>query len=179
MDPEMFNNLSNIVPQSVGSGTGESFSPFDNITLDSIDSTPASFSMPGLGTLMGVGGSFLGAYGNILQGQEQQEAYEYNANLALTQGQFAVQGLDDQELSTLSSQKAMYAKAGVTMSGSPLDTALNTASNFEMDKQITKYNAQSKANMDRYTGKVAKQQADFKAGMSILSGASDLAFALV
>lgn len=178
MDPDLFNSLSGIQPlQPYNTSVIDDTSPND-LTLSSIDASTSPSSMPGLGSGMGVLGSFLGAYGDIIQGQEQQKAYEYNADLALQQGQFDLDKLEASEHDTLSTQKAMYAKAGVTMSGSPLDTALNTASQFEMDKQITNYNTQSKANMDIYKGKVAKQQSEFKAGMAILSGVTDLAFAM-
>ena len=148
-----------------------------DLTLSAVDSSGNS-TMPGIGSLMGIAGDFLSAYGAVTQGQEEQQAYNYNANLALMQGSFDVNQLNLQETDTLSTQKAIYAKAGVEMSGSPLDTAVNTASNFELDKQIATYNAQSKANMDRYEGEVAKQQADFKAGMDVFSGVADLAMLL-
>lgn len=137
-------------------------------------------SAPGIGpgTALSALSSGLGAFGSLLAGQESQDAYNYNAQLALTQGQFEVQDLDTAEQDTLSTQKAMYAKAGVTMSGSPLDVAVHTASGFEMDKQIANYNSQSKANMLTYEGKVAKSQSQIKAGSQLLSGAATLALAL-
>jgi hypothetical protein len=132
-----------------------------------------------LGQGLGVAGTVLGAYGDIMAGDEAQKADDYNANLALEQGQFEVSDLGTEETDTLSTQRAMYAKAGVTMSGSPLDTAFNTASQFEMDKQIATYNAQSKANMDTYEGQVAKSQGQIKAGESLLSGGATLALAFL
>lgn len=149
----------------------------DEITESSIvDSSGNGLS---LGPFLKFGGSAVSAFGDILAGDESQEAYEYNAQLALTQGQFEIEDLETAQADTLSTQKAMYAKAGVTMSGSPLDTAFNTASQFERDKQITNYNAQSKANMYQYEGKVAKSQGEFKAGESLLAGAGELAMAFL
>ncbi len=178
MDPELFNSMAGLNPLQPYNTSAIDAIPSSDMTLSSIDSS-SSPAMPGPGSLLSAGGAFLGAYGDILQGQEQQDAYEYNANLALQQGQFEIEGLDIQETDYLSTQKAIYAKSGVAMSGSALDAAVNTASQFEMDKQISNYNTQSKANMERYKGEVAKQNSDFKAGMSILSGVADLAFAFL
>ena len=50
----------------------------------------------------------------------------------------------------------------------------NTASNFEMDKQINTYNAESKANMDKYAGEVAQQQGEMGAAGSLLQGAEGI-----
>lgn len=169
-----------LLGQSTDSGSGYATVPTaEELAPSAVDSS-GNLTMPqimGIGSLMGAGGDFISAYGYSVQGTEEQQAYDYNANLALMQGSFDVNQLNLQETDTLSTQKAMYAKAGVEMSGSPLDTAVNTASNFELDKQITTYNAQSAANMDTYEGKVAKQQADFQAGMSVLGGVEDLALA--
>lgn len=178
MDPELFNSLSGVGDLAPYSPPDMSKMPAGNLTLSAIDSSGHS-TMPTLGQGLGIAGDLFSAFGDLQAGQSTADAYNYNAQLALEQGQFDVSGLDVEETDTLSTQKAMYAKAGVAMSGSALDVALNTASNFEMDKSIANYNAQSKANMDEYQGRMAKQQGEFKAGMSILSGAADLAFAFL
>ena len=69
----------------------------------------------------------------------------------------------------------MYAKSGVTQSGSPLDTALASAAGFELDKQIANYNTQSKANMLDYEGKMAEKNAKSQATMQLLEGAGTMA----
>jgi hypothetical protein len=179
MDPEIFNSLAGVPDLSSYAAPDVADVPAGNLTLSAVDSS-GNITMPtmmGIGSLMGAGGDFLSAYGAVTQGEEEQTAYNYNANLALEQGQFDVTDLSEQETDTLSTQKAIYAKSGVEFSGSPLDTAVNTATNFEMDKQIATYNAQSQANMDTYEGQVAKQQADFSAGTDVLGGVEDLAFA--
>lgn len=170
MDPDLFNQFGSAVGDSVVSGSGAATAP----SFSAVDSSGNSL-MPSLPLAMQAGGSILSAYGDILGGDESQQADDYNAGLALQQGQFEVADLATSEHDTLSTQRAMYAKAGVTMSGSPLDTAVNTATQFEMDKQIATYNAASKANMDTYEGKVAKQQGEFNAAGSLLQGAEGIA----
>lgn len=179
----MFDELSAWDTLAIGDGSQSGglspyIPPSGEDIIDSSIVNSSGFSV-GTGDLLKAGSSILGAAGNLMSGSETQAAYEYNAQLALEQGQFAIQDLDIAEEDTLSTQRAMYAKSGVTMSGSPLDTATNTAYGYEMDKQIANYNAQSKANMDIYQGKVAKSQGQIKAGESLLSGASSLITALL
>lgn len=135
-----------------------------------VDSSGFSLSSLNLGSLLKGAGSALGAYGTIIKGNQIAGADEYNANLVLSMGDFKESQLDDTEDLVLGAQRAQYAKAGVTMSGSPLDTALNTATQVELDKQINRYNTQSKANMLNYEADVAKSQAKIKSGEQLLSG---------
>ena len=171
MNPDDMNNLGDMFGASTGSGSGFSTVPTADQLTPTVDSSGNSLTLP---QGLQAGGAILSAYGDILSGDESQQADEYNASLAIEQGQFEVQNTDLQEASTLSTQEAMFAKAGVTMSGSPLDTALNTASNFEMTKQVETYNAASKANELNYEGAVAKQQGEFGAAGSLLQGAEGL-----
>lgn len=175
MNPDQFNLLAGLgkFQPDTQVPTIDNMSSND-LTLSAVDSS-GNMTMPSLGQGLQIAGTVLNAYGDVVAGKESKAAYDYNAQLALDQGQVDLLQLDKGEADTLSTQRAMYAKAGVTMSGSPLDVAVNTASQFEMDKQIANYNAQSKAAMDTYEGEVAKQQGEFKAGMSLLSGAADLA----
>lgn len=173
MDPDLFNQFGNMVGDSTASGSGFGTVPTAD-TLDQYVDSSGNSNMPTLPQGMAAGGAILGAFGDIMAGDEANQADDYNASLALMQGQFSNQQLDLQETSTLSTQKAMYAKAGVEMSGSPLDTALNTASQFEMDKQINTYNAASAANMDTYEGQVAKNKGAFSAAGSLIGGAEQV-----
>lgn len=174
MDPDLFNQFGNLVGDATASGSGFDSVPTFEPSYQAVDSSGNS-NMPTLPQGLAAGGSILGAFGDIMAGDESQQADDYNASLALTQGQFEVNDLDTSEEDTLSTQRAMYAKAGVTMSGSPLDTALNTATGYEMDKQIATYNAQSAANMDTYQGQLSKQQGEFKAAGTLLQGGEQLA----
>lgn len=139
-----------------------------------VDSSGNVASGLNFGSILKGGGSIFSAFGDILAGQEANEANQFNAQLALDQGNFAIDNLDLEESHMLSTQKAIYAKSGVTQSGSPLDTALNTATQFEMSKQVAKYNAQSKANVSRWQGEIAESQGQIKAGKDLLSGAASM-----
>ena len=112
----------------------------------------------------------ISAWGDIISGQAQQSAYNINASIVEIQGEQTQEEIEAQEKEMTSTQRAMYAKAGVTSSGSPLEVMLNTATTFETDKAIAKYNTVSKASMLRYEGQQAKNAQMFKAGLALLSG---------
>jgi hypothetical protein len=146
----------------------ENYDPIAALYEDPVTSGGFSLSSGGIKGL-GMLGSAVGSY---MQGVEQQQAAEYNAALVRQQGIIEQRQLDKSEVGLLSTQKAMFAKAGVTQSGSPLDTALSSAAGFELDKQIAKYNTQSRANMIEWEGEQAKKSGEFGA---ILQGAEGLA----
>jgi hypothetical protein len=137
-------------------------------------------------------GDVLGGVGDVMQGFEQNDAYDYNAQIlenqaveVATAGALEVEQIGEEETSMLSTQKAMYAKSGVTQSGSPTDVALQTATNFEFDKLVSQYNTkisenklQSEADMQKYYGKVAVNKGIAGLGKSLLSGAMDLSMAI-
>ena len=82
----------------------------------------------------------------------------------------------------LSSQRASYAKAGVTTAGSPLTVMMETAEVGEMDALMTAYNAEtgagrslSEATVQREIGKSAKRAGRMGVGSSLLGGATTAA----
>jgi hypothetical protein len=127
-------------------------------------------------SLIGTAGKI---YGTLQMGQAKKAAGEYNAALVREQGVMDLYHIDKAEVATLSSARALYAKSGVTSSGSPLDAALQSAAGFELDKQVSNYNTQSRANMLEWEGKMAKKQADMSAGIQALEGAASLAMVLL
>lgn len=157
----------------LGAGVGQDYSAAFNAP----STGGGGINMGQVGSFMSAGGDILGGIGGYIQGQEVAGADEYNANLALEQGQFQVEQIGLKEASTLATQKAIYAKAGVEAVGSPLDVALNTATNFELDKQVANYNAQSAANMDNYEAAMAKQKGEFALASGLMQGGTSLAMA--
>ena len=146
--------------------------PEDGLLFSPSDSSSPSPSMPW--NVASAGATVMAGVGAYMQGQEMAGAYEYNASLALMQGQFEVDEISGKEDETLSTQKAMYAKAGVEQSGSVLDVALDTATNYEYDKLVAQYNAQSAANMDEYEAKMAKSKGEMGLATGILGAVAKL-----
>lgn len=143
----------------------------NDISYSSISGGGSSSEIP---TFLSAGSSILGGIGSYMQGQEESGADEYNASLSLIEGKFNVDNIDMQESEILSTQKAMYARAGVEQSGSVLDTALNTATNYEYDKQVATFNAQSQANVDEYNAKMAKSKGEMGLAEGLIKGAATL-----
>lgn len=149
---------------------------------------PASSPGLGAGDYLSVGGDLLSGLGQLEQGLEIQDADNYNAQILSSQAEQSLVagnietakiGVAEEEL--LGTQKAMYAKAGVTTFGSPTDVALNTASNFEYDKQIATYNANvqaqnlnSQAGLEKMYGAEAANKGIMSLGASLLKGAGAL-----
>lgn len=144
--------------------------PFSGSYSDSSGNTPSPLNLGNLGKGLSLGSSILGGFGAMQIGNEEAGAYEYNANLALEQEKVDLDKLSREETILGGEQRAGYLKAGVTLSGSALDVMVQSASQVELDKQITHYNAQSKADMYNYEAQVAKNQGKFKMGESLLSG---------
>jgi hypothetical protein len=141
--------------------------------------TPPEFTSPSgpsipFGNIIGAGASVMAGVGAYMQGEEMAGAYEYNASLALMKGQFEVEEISGKEEETLSTQKAMYAKSGVEQSGSVLDVALDTATNYEYDKQVATFNAESAANMDNYEAAMAKSKGQMGLATGILGAVAKL-----
>jgi hypothetical protein len=151
-------------------------SGYDDSEIGGMDFSAPSAPSSGVSSMDIKGLGMLGsAYGTYMQGIQQKKAYDYNAELVRQSGVMDQYQLGREEVALLSSARAMTAKAGVTQSGSPLDAALASASGFELDKQIAKYNTESKANMMDWEGRQAKKQAQSQALMQGIEGIAMLA----
>jgi len=125
--------------------------------------------LKGIGDIADIGGEVLGGIGAM-------EAYDYNAQLAqISAGEAAISGefeqtdIEAEEVSLLATQHVEYAKAGVTQSGSPLEVELETATEFEMEKSIAKYN--NEVLQKRYEAQAAQDKYARKmAGYSMIAG---------
>ena len=145
--------------------------------------------LSGYGNDFAAAGDFIQGIGAFMQGEEKQEAYDYNAGILnqmadqeMVAAGLKVTELGEQETQLLGTQKEMYAVAGVTQSGSPTDVALQTATNFEFDKLVTTYNAQVAAQQDRseaalqkFYGKEASRAGVISMGTDLLKGAGAVA----
>jgi hypothetical protein len=104
-----------------------------------------------MATALALGSFGLGIYGSLQQKTEaklQAQAGEYNAAVALEERKISIVSRNlertkerKRAATFLSSQQAAYAKAGVTLSGSPLDVYRETATNLELDILIGDINA--------------------------------------
>lgn len=112
-------------------------------------------------------------YGAWMAGRDEQDLYKFNADIIRDIADFDIERLDEEEISYVSSQRAAYARAGVTSSGSPMDAMLKSRTQFNLDKAIIKYNAESKANVMNYYGRLAKNKGNAALVKSLLGGTDE------
>lgn len=128
------------------------------------------------------------AISSISQGNAQSNMAKYNAAVSEREARQAKEAAKFEESrnrqaaeSLLSSQRAAYAKGGVTSEGSPLLVQAETAEEAEIDALALRYSgsvaearAKSQAALDRMQGKAAKTAGYLGAGTSLLKGASKI-----
>jgi len=129
------------------------------------------------------------AMGSIQKGSSMQRAEEYNATVARQQAA-AIRTSADLDIyrqkrearAMKSKQEALYSKAGVQLSGSPLEVMVDTAANYNLDQMITDYNAkvgisraENEAQYDTYLGQTYANEGLAKAGRTLLATGSSIA----
>jgi len=142
-----------------------------------------------VGSAIAVIGTAVNVYGAYTEGQDAQRASEYNAKVAEMNADVAVQSgaLDAARFrrgtrEAIDTQRAGYAKAGLEFTGSPLTVMIDSQIEGEIDAQIIEYNARAKAGgyksqaeYDRHMGDLYAKSGMFKAGSSLLTGATNIA----
>lgn len=133
--------------------------------------------------------SAVGAVGSIQEGRAQKGMAEYNAdvyeqNAVAATNKAAFDATRQREVARkiLSSHRATWGASGVTVnSGSPLLDMEELAAEAELDAQAIEYTGKiesmqgrSKAALSRLQGKQAETSSYFKAGTSLLGGASSI-----
>lgn len=144
--------------------------------------------LEGLAIGLTVASGAMQAFGAYSQGVAQQRAEEYNAEVARQEGEAAKQAsgveaykIRRQMRTMRAKQEALYAKAGVAYSGSPLEVMLDTESGYQFDLLVNDYNtkvavarANSKANYYEYLGKASYNEGLIKAGTTLLNTSTTL-----
>jgi len=133
--------------------------------------TPTSTS--GLNTLGAIGtmfGTGLSAIGTFMKGSSEKHALDAQAQEVETAGVITKEQLTQEEEALRSQQASAYARAGVKLSGSPLDVMLDSATDYEFDKLTADYNTKIKSNNLRYKANQQMSNAFFGMGTSLLQG---------
>lgn len=138
--------------------------------------------------IFGTIGQVVSGIGMITQGKQEKSMGDYNASIYEQQAQSERNSqvlLEQQKRkvikSQLGTQTAAYAKSGIKMSGSPLEVALDSLTNANMDIAIDKYNSEVKARgyessaaMAKYEAKQQASRSYTKGAVSLLSTAADI-----
>lgn len=141
-----------------------------------------------LGAVISFAGAGVAGMSQIEQGKSQQAMANYNAAVQEQQAKQSeadarskanAQRAGNQAL--MSKQRALYAKAGVTASGSPLLVQAEQAAVLEMGAldiertgNVKAAYARSQAELDRMAGKVAKKAGKMQGYSTILMGAGQM-----
>ena len=108
----------------------------------------------------------LSAASTYAQAQAQAQAYEASARAAEQQaqaqrkkGEYQAGVIRDKGQSVLSTQRARYGASGVAMTGTPLEVALSTTRDVEMDALMARYNAEVDARRSEGQASIYRSQA--------------------
>lgn len=116
-------------------------------------------------------GTGISAYGQHQAGKQAEQAYGYNAQLAREQGAEAERVSRRKLKSLLSSQRALYAKAGVDITeGSPLMVLSETAAEGEREALALRRGYRSEAYLQELYGKQAGRTGLVGAAGTLLTG---------
>jgi hypothetical protein len=137
------------------------------------------------GTILGVAGTASSVIGQLKQGKQQKQIFEYNAALNRQQAQLIRQGADiqiakqkRQKISFLSAEKASRAKSGVDArgSGSVFASLSQNSAELEFDILLTDFNArigilnqESSARLNIIRGDQAKSASRTSAATTLLT----------
>jgi|SRR6185437_3551971 len=100
--------------------------------------------------------SALTAGGKILQGQEQKQAYDYNADITKLNTDNKVEANQDAFTALVGRQATAYAASGVDIaSGSPLLTMIATSARGAREGEQIEESGTEQANLQRYYGRIA------------------------
>lgn len=121
--------------------------------------------------IAGVGSTALSAFGKVQQGQQQQQAYDTNADLTLLNTANEVSANTQKFTQLVGKQSSAYAASGVDVtSGSPLlIMAATKARGAQQGEQIEEAGTEE-ANLQRYYGKLAAYSGTMSGIGSFLSG---------
>lgn len=147
------------------------FSAFTNpINTSPTTSVNSSGSAGAVGYGM-IAGGVISGLASIAQGfisaKRTKNAYEFNAKMAELQGRMtrlsadiAIKDIRKKAQSAFSTQRALYAKSGVKMEGSPAAVMLNTAKEYELDALYTDISAQYNVGNLRQTAAINRMEGE-------------------
>jgi hypothetical protein len=117
-----------------------------------------------------VAGGVLQARAAQAEGDAVASAAEYNRVRALQQGRAEERRRRRVARRELSSQRVAFAKAGVTLEGSPLALLGQNAAEFEVDALNVGAAARNTANLERMRARSARRIGRRRAGAELLGG---------
>lgn len=125
------------------------------------------------GAVTGAAGSLATGFGEYFSGQQQKQAYDYNAAVAIQKMQNQMESSEAKYSTLVGKQAASYAKSGVDIaSGSPLLIMAHTALMSGREQASEAEAGTEEANLQRYYGRVAAFEGTIGGITSFVSGLS-------
>ena len=135
--------------------------------------------------ILGIASLLVSAGATVYSAQERKKTAAYTAKLAEEAGEesMAMAGIEaerhrDKIRRLKATQRASYAKSGVTMEGSPLEVLADTQAQADLQEMIIRHGGQVEANayerkgmFARRAGRSAETAGYISAGSSLLQGA--------
>ena len=135
--------------------------------------------------ILGIASLLVSAGATVYSAQERKKTAAYTAKLAEEAGEesMAMAGIEaerhrDKIRRLKATQRASYAKSGVTMEGSPLEVLADTQAQADLDEMIIRHGGEVSANaykmegmFARRAGRSAETAGYIGAGSSLLAGA--------
>ena len=125
--------------------------------------------------LMMLLGTAATAYGQYQQGKMQQRWAEYNAAVSKQEVALEKQRMRKERVKLLSAQRVGYAKAGVQLTGTPLEVMAETAKEIEHSMILREHRAAIETGLWGYKGRAARQAGAWAAGTTLLTGGAQAA----
>jgi hypothetical protein len=120
--------------------------------------------------------SAVSGFGQYESGQQQKEAYDYNASMTLQQMQEQMQTTEANYSTLIGKQASAYARAGVDVaSGSPLLVMAHTAAQGGVQQESEYQAGTEEAALQKYYGKVAAFNGTVGGISTFISGLSKAA----
>jgi len=130
---------------------------------------------------LGIIGGVISAMGSIMAGQAsanaanaQAAAYQRQAAAERQQAEFNANMQQEKAIKLISTQRAGYLAAGVSLQGSPLDAIADTTRQTDLDVQAIKYNGEIKAQNFEAQALAFKAKADAAQTSGIVGAISPL-----
>jgi len=120
--------------------------------------------------IMMIAGVLISAYGQYESARQQEKWAEYNAALSKHEAEIETQRMEREKLKLLSRQRAAYSKAGVQLTGTPLEVMEETAKEVERDILLTRYSGAIGSKAYQARGAMARQRGMWEAGSTLLTG---------
>lgn len=139
--------------------------------------------------VIGIAAAGITAFGQLKESEERAKAEEFNADVSRRQaelvkarGRLDVLRQRKTAIAFTSTQQALFSKAGVVLSGSPLQVIQETAAQAELDILTTEFNAfteasrlRSEARERERTARAERTVGRVRAGKTLLTAATSAA----